>query len=97
MRAIRALEFQGGCNFITVSLLCFDGCYRLAIAETAVFVPELPVLLDGRFDDGQLVGEEFLIFGTVEFVVCPLLERDVSANEKNKPADHENRGLLFFI
>lgn len=50
MRAIRALEFQGGCNFITVSLLCFDGCYRLAIAETAVFVPELPVLLDGRFD-----------------------------------------------
>ena len=72
------------------TLLAFvrlDRFYGFAIAETIVFVPELPVLLDEGFDNGQLVGKKLLVFGAVEFIVSPLLERDVSADKENKPAD----------
>ena len=63
------------------------GICWFAIAETIVFVLELPVLLDEGFDNGQLVGKKLLVFGAVEFIVSPLLERDVSADKENKPAD----------
>lgn len=65
----------------------FDRIYSLAIAETVVLIPELPVLLDEWLDNGQLIGKEFLVLGTVEFIMSPLLERDVSADKENKPAD----------
>ena len=58
-----------------------------AIAEAVVFVPEPPVLFDKGLDDGESVGGEFLILGTKDFVMSLLLERDVSADEENKPAN----------
>lgn len=69
------------------AFLRLDWFYNLAIAETVVFIPELPVLFDERFDNGQFIGKEFLVFGAVEFVMSPLLERNVSADKENKPAN----------
>lgn len=62
----------------------FDG---FAIAEAIIFIPELPVLFDKGLDDWELVGEELLVFGAVDVVMGPLPERNISANEKNKPAN----------
>ncbi len=64
-----------------------DWFYSLAIAKTVVFIPELPVLFDEWFDNGQFISKEFLVPGAVEFVMSPLLERDVSADKENKPAN----------
>ena len=75
----------GDCTLLAFVRL--DRFYGFAIAETIVFVLELPVLLDEGFDNGQLVGKKLLVFGAVEFIVSPLLERDVSADKENKPAD----------
>lgn len=63
-----------------------DWRYGLAVAEAVIFVPELPVP-DERFDDGKFIREEFLVLWAVEFIMSPLFERDVFADEENKPAD----------
>lgn len=76
--------FGNGTNF---AFLSFDWHDRFAIAEAVVFVPELPVLFDKGLDDRESVGGEFLILRTMNFVMSPLLERDVSADEENKPAN----------
>jgi hypothetical protein len=71
-------------------LLAFLGFHRLegfSIAETIILVPEFPVLLDERFDDRQLVCKELLILRAVDLIMSPLLERDISADKENKPAD----------
>ena len=60
--------------------------YGFAVAEAVVFVPELPVLFDKRFDDREFVCEELLVFRAMEFFMCPLLERDVSADKHDQPA-----------
>lgn len=52
-----------------------------------IFVPELPVLFDKWLDEGKFIGEKLLIFRAVEFIMSPLFEGDVSADEKNNPAD----------
>lgn len=64
-----------------------DRFYGFAIAETIVFVPELPVLLDKRLDNRELIRKELLIFWTVKFIMSPLFERDISADKENKLAD----------
>ncbi len=69
------------------TFLWLDGLYGFAMSEPVIFVPELPVLLDEWLDDGQFIGKELLVLGAVEFVMSPLLKRDVSADKKNKPAD----------
>lgn len=58
-----------------------------AVAEEVVFVPELPVLLEERFDDREFIRKELLIFRAVEFLMGPLFERDVSTEKENEPAD----------
>jgi len=69
------------------AFLRFHWFYSLAIAETIVFIPELPVLFDEWFDNGQFIGKEFLVLGAVELVMSPLLERNISADKENKPAN----------
>ncbi len=64
-----------------------DGFYGFAIAEEVVSVPKLPVLFEEWLDDRELIREELLIFRAVEFIVSPLLKRNVSANKKNEPAE----------
>ena len=64
-----------------------DGVYGFAIAEEVVSVPKLPVLFEEWLDDRELIREELLIFRAVEFIVSPLLKRNVSANKKNEPAN----------
>ena len=83
--AERADSILGNCAGLAAAR--FDWFRSFSITEPVVLVPELPILLDKGFDDGQFVGKEFLVFGAVEFIVRPLLERDISADEKNKPAD----------
>ena len=55
--------------------------------RAVILVPEFPVLLDERFDDWKLVREELLILRAVDFIMSPLLQRDISADKENKPAD----------
>lgn len=74
-------------NIVGLAFLWFNWLYGLAVPKKVVFVPELPVLFDEGFDDGQLIGEEFLVFGAVDFVMSPLFKRDVSADKKYQPAD----------
>ena len=74
-------------NVTGLAFMRLDGFNGFAVAEAVVFVPELPVLFDKRFDDREFVCEELLVFRAMEFFMCPLLERDVSADKKNKPAD----------
>jgi hypothetical protein len=74
-------------NIMGFAFLGFHGRCGFSIAEAIVLIPELPVLFDKGFDDGELVGQELLVLRTVKFIVCPLLERDVSCNKKNEPAD----------
>ena len=80
-----AAERAGGiCRNVTgFAFLGFDWFYGFAIAEEVVSVPELPVL----FDDRKFIREELLVFRAVEFIVSPLLKRNVSANKKNEPAN----------
>ena len=84
-----AAERAGGiCRNVTgFAFLGFDRFYGFAIAEEVVSVPELPVLLDERFDDREFIREELLVFRAVEFIMGPLLKRNVSANKKNEPAN----------
>ena len=81
-RAYRIFGNRAGFAF-----LGFDRLDRLAIAETIVFVPELPVLFDERFYDRQFISEEFLVFRAVYFIMSPLFQRNISADKENKPAD----------
>jgi len=74
-------------DIMSLAFLGFDWLYGLAVTKKVVFVPELPVLFDEGFDDGQLIGEGFLVFGAVDFVMSPLFKRDVSADIKYQPAD----------
>lgn len=70
--------------------LVFVGLNRFssfAITEAVILVPELAVLFDERFDNGKFIGKELWVFRAVEFIVNPLLERNISADEKNKPAN----------
>lgn len=79
-------------NRARLAFVRLDRFYGFAVAETIVFVPELLILLDERLDNRQLIRKELLVFWTVEFIMSPLLERNISADEKNKPA---NLAILF--
>ena len=70
----------------------FDRFYGFPITEAVILVPELPVLFEERLDNGKLIRKEFLVFRAVDFIMSPLLERDISADKKNKPA---NLAILF--
>lgn len=83
--AERAYGIRG--NRAWLAFVRLDWFYGFAVAETIVFVPELPILLDERLDNRQLIRKELLIFWAVEFIMSPLLERNISADKKNKPAD----------
>lgn len=70
--------------------LTFLGTNRLnsfAIAKQVVSVPKLPVLFDKWLNNGQSISQEFLVFRTVEFIMSPLFEWDVSADKKYQPAN----------
>lgn len=66
-----------------------DRFHGFAVTEAL----KLPVLFDKKFDDRKLIGKEHLVFWTVEFIMSPLLQRDVSADKENKPADLEMLSL----
>lgn len=36
-----------------------------------------------RHDDRKLIGKELLVFWTVEFIMNPLLQRDISADKED--------------
>lgn len=74
-------------DIMGLALLGLDRFNWFAIPESVVFVPELPVLFDEWFDDGQFIGKELLVFRAMELVMGPLFERDVSADKKNEPAE----------
>ena len=57
-----------------------------------VFKKELPVLLNGRLDNREMVGGKFVVFRGVGIIEGPLLERDISADEVQEPA---NSFVLF--
>ena len=44
-------------------------------------------MFDERLDDREAVSGKFVVFRGVGIIEGPLLERDISADEKNKPAD----------
>lgn len=74
-------------NVTGVAFVGLDWFYGFAVAEEVIFVPNLPVLFEEWFDDRELIREELLIFRAVEFIMSPLLKRNVSANKKNEPAN----------
>ena len=74
-------------NGAGLTLLSFDRFHGFAITEQVVFVPESPVLFDEGFDDRKLISEEFLVLRTVDFIMSPLFQRNISADKENKPAD----------
>ena len=87
MRGV-AERTYGICRYGTrLAFLSFHRLEGFPIAEAVILVPEFPVLLDERFDDWKLVREELLILRAVDFIMSPLLERDISADKENKPAD----------
>ena len=63
-----------------------------AIFPEVVFQEELPVLFEEGLDDGEAVSVEFLVFRGVWIIEGPLLERDISADKVQEPA---NRFILF--
>lgn len=74
-------------NVTGFAFVGLDWFYGFAVAEEVVFAPNLPVLFEEWFDDRELIREELLIFRAVEFIMSPLLKRNVSANKKNEPAN----------
>ena len=71
---------------------CFAllGLYRrncFTVAETIILVPKLPVLFDKGFDDREFVRGKFLVGRAVDLIMSPLFQRDISADEENKPAN----------
>ena len=63
-----------------------------AIFPEVVFQEELPVLFEEGLDDREAVSVEFLVFRGVWIIEGPLLERDISADKVQEPA---NRFILF--
>ena len=74
-------------NSTVFTFLSFYRFHGFAITEQVVFVPESPVLFDEGFDDRKLISEEFLVLRTVDFIMSPLFQRNISADKENKPAD----------
>lgn len=74
-------------NSTVLTFLSFYRFHGFAITEQVVFVPESPVLFDEGFDDRKLISEEFLVLRTVDFIMSPLFQRNISADKENKPAD----------
>jgi len=56
----------------------------------------VPVLFDEWFDDRKFVREELLVFRAVKFLMSPLLERDVSTEKENKPAEELSCVCIHF-
>jgi len=52
-----------------------------------VFKKELPVLSDKGFNDREFINCELLIFWRMGVIESPLLERNISADKIEKPAD----------
>lgn len=77
---------EGACgifrNSAGLAFLCFHRFDCFAVAKTVILIPELPVLFDERLDDGQPIGKELLVFGTVEFIMSAFFQRNISADEK---------------
>lgn len=74
-------------DIVLFAFLRFDRLKDVAITQTIVFNPKLPVLFDKGFDDGKFVCGKFLIGRAVDFIMSPLFERDISADKENKPAN----------
>ena len=68
------------------SIAALNGCDRFAVFPEIVLQKELPILFEERFDEREAVGGELLVLRGVGIIEGPLLERDISANEVNKPA-----------
>ena len=74
------------------SIASLDRLNCFTIFPEIVFKKELPVLLNGRLDNREMVGGNFLVFRGVGVIEGPLLERNKSANQIQEPA---NRLILF--
>ena len=60
-----------------LTLLSFDRFHGFAITESVVLVPKLSVLFDKRLDGGKLIGKKLLVFGTVDFIMSSLFQRNI--------------------
>ena len=76
-------------GFPVTPLYRFDG---FAILPKIVLEEELPVLFDERLNDGEAIRSKLLVFRGVGIIESPLLERNISADEVQEPA---NRFILF--
>lgn len=70
-----------------------DGSDGFAIFPEVELEEELPVLFDEGLDDGEAVSGKFLVFRRVGIIESPLLERDISADEVQEPAN----GFILFL
>lgn len=78
-----------GDGFPIAPLNRFDG---LTILPEIVLQKELPVLFDEWLDDREAICGKLLIFRGVGIIEGPLLERDISADKVQEPA---NSFVLF--
>lgn len=69
-----------------------DRSEGFAIFPEVVFQKELPVLFDEGLDDREAVSGKLLVFRGVGIIEGPLLERDISADKVQEPA---NSFVLF--
>ena len=63
------------------------------ILPEIILEEELPVLFDEWLDDREAVSGKFLVFRGVGIIESPLLERNVSADEIQEPAN----GFILFL
>ena len=64
-----------------------DRSEGFAILPAVVFQEELPVLFDEGFDNREAVSGKLLVFRGMGIIEGPLLERDISADKVQKPAN----------
>ena len=65
----------------------------LAILPEIVLEEELPVLFDERLEERETVSGKLLVFRGVGIIESPLLERNISADEVQEPAN----GFILFL
>ena len=74
------------------TIAALNGSDGFAVLPEIVFKEKLPVLFDERLEEREAVGSKLLVFRGVGIIEGPLLERDISADEVQEPA---NSFVLF--
>ena len=70
-----------------------NGSDGFAILPEIVFQEKLPVLFEEGLDDRESVSGEFVVFRGMGIIKGPLLERDISADKVQEPAN----SLVLFL